>query len=100
MCDAFYHTELEAVLQEHQVDELYMAGWATDFCVDTTLRAAASREYHMTVLSDAHTTADRPHLAAASIIQHHNLTWADLIVPGRPIRVVATETLCAEFSRQ
>lgn len=41
-CDAFYKTELEAMLKWRRIDELIVAGWATDFCVDTTIRAAAS----------------------------------------------------------
>ena len=92
-CDAFYDTELDAVLKRRRVDELFISGWATDFCVDTTIRAAASREYDVTVVSDAHTAADRAHLSAASIIRHHNLTWAEMIVPGRPIAVVPADTV-------
>ena len=93
-CDAFYNTELDSLLRKHQVGELLVSGWATDFCVDTTIRAAASREYEITVISDGHTVADRPHLDAASIIRHHNSTWADLLVPGRKISVVSADTIC------
>jgi hypothetical protein len=32
--------------------------------------------------SDGHTTADRPHLSAAKIIEHHNAIWSDFIAPG------------------
>lgn len=92
-CDAFYKTELDSLLKEHKIDELLISGWATDFCVDTTIRAAASLEYSITVLSDAHTAADRPHLDAASIIRHHNLTWTDMIVPGRQINVVTADAV-------
>ena len=50
-------------------------GSATDFCVDTTVRAAASRDYEVALIADGHTTRDRPHLEAAAIIQHHNWMW-------------------------
>lgn len=94
ICDAFYNTRLDSLLKQHQVDELLISGWATDFCVDTTIRAAASRDYNITVISDAHTAADRPHLNAAAIIQHHNLTWSSLILPqGRKIRTLSAAAM-------
>lgn len=98
-CDAFYNTELESVLLHAGANELLIAGWATDFCVDTTIRSAASREYDLTVVADAHTAADRSHLAAVQIIRHHNKTWPDLIVPGRRIRVLNAEQIVSELSR-
>jgi nicotinamidase-related amidase len=36
-CDAFYNTELDSLLQQYHIDELLIAGWATDFCVATTI---------------------------------------------------------------
>ncbi len=92
-CDAFCNTELQSVLNQHDITEILIAGWATDFCVDTTIRAAASLSYSISVVSDAHTCADRPHLTAAAIIQHHNLTWVDLIVPGAPVCVVSADKM-------
>ena len=89
-CDAFCHTELQSALGQHDITELLIAGWATDFCVDTAVRAAASLNYSIRVVGDAHTCADRPHLSAAAIFQHHNLTWVDLIVCGAPVSVVKT----------
>ncbi len=97
-CDAFCDTELQSVLNQYDITELLIVGWATDFCVDTTVRAAAGRKYPVRVVSDAHTCADRPHLAAAAIIQHHNLTWIDLIVPGKSVRVVSTEKTLQELT--
>ncbi len=99
-CDAFYRTELDSLMKQHQVDELVIAGWATDFCVDTTIRAAASHEYNITVIGDAHTAADRPHLDADAIIRHHNSIWHDLIVPGRKIHVMTADTVARQFFGQ
>ena len=65
-CDSFYETELAGILEKHDVTKLIVAGCATDFCVDTTVRAAASRDYKVVVLADGHTTKDRPHLDAES----------------------------------
>lgn len=81
-CDSFADTDLAAQLEASGTDTLYISGFATEFCVDSTLRAAASRGLLVVALSDAHTTADRPHLSAEAIIAHHNWVWADMAVPG------------------
>jgi nicotinamidase-related amidase len=92
-CDSFYRSGLEEVLRERKITRLLVTGCATDFCVDTTIRSAASKDYDVIVVADGHTTADRPHLSAEKIIEHHNRVWENLILPGHPVRVVATETL-------
>jgi nicotinamidase-related amidase len=87
-CDSFYETELAGILDEQDVSKLVVAGCATDFCVDTTVRAAASRDYKVVVLADGHTTKDRPHLDAESIIRHHNFMWKNLILPHGQVKVL------------
>ena len=51
-CDAFYQTELEALLHAAGIRQLLISGSATDFCVDTTVRAAASLDFGVTVVRD------------------------------------------------
>jgi len=97
-CDAFYETQLAEVLARHGARELVVTGCATDFCVDTTVRAAASRDYEVTVVADGHTTADRPHVDAVSLIRHHNWLWQNLIHPKRPVRVVPAEDILKRLS--
>jgi nicotinamidase-related amidase len=92
-CDAFYRTDLEQELNRRNARRLIITGCATDFCVDTTLRAAASRDFDIFVAADAHTTADRPHLAADAIIRHHNYMWENLILPGNRVTVSPTAAL-------
>ena len=87
-CDAFYETELANVLEKHSVQQLIMTGCATDFCVDTTIRAAASRNYEVVVVRDGHTTKNRPHLDAKLIISHHNWMWENLILPRNEVKVL------------
>jgi len=87
-CDAFYETELAAVLEKHGVQQLIVTGCATDFCVDTTIRAAASYNYEVIVVKDGHTTKDRPHLEAKLIITHHNWMWENLILPRSEVKVL------------
>jgi nicotinamidase-related amidase len=90
-CDSFLGTELERVLATRGLRDIVVTGCATDYCVDTTVRAALARGYRTTVPSDGHTTADRPHLSAAKIIEHHNAIWRDFIAPGGPAKVCACD---------
>lgn len=80
-CDSFLDTELGFLLAEQPVDRLLVCGCATDFCVDTTLRSAAARGFEVVAVTDAHTTADRPHLSAEQIIEHHHWMWRHLSLP-------------------
>ena len=90
-CDGFYRTELEDCLKGRAIETLVITGYATDFCVDTTIRSAASREYQVIVVTDAHTTRDRPVLAAGQIVAHHEWLWSNLICPKRVSLVSAVE---------
>lgn len=98
-CDAFYETDLAAVLDKHRVTRLLVTGCATDFCVDTTVRAAASRDYEIVVVEDGHTTADRPHVDSLSVIRHHNWVWQNLIHPRRQIKVMPATRVIAQLER-
>jgi len=88
-CDAFLDTTLDAELRCRAIDTLVVCGAATEFCVDTTIRRAASEGYRVIVPADAHTTKDRPVLAAAQIVAHHNWVWAELSAPIPPVVVPA-----------
>ena len=93
--DAFYETELEDALHASSIDRVLVCGLMTEFCVDATCRAALSRNYEVTLVSDAHTTGDSSQddaqLKAAQIIDHHNRVLANLAHPARLAR------LCAEI---
>lgn len=93
--DAFSGTDLHTKLQGLAPERLLIAGWATDFCVDATLRSAVSHGYDVIAVSDAQTLADRPHLDAAGVIRHHTWVWANLITPGS-IRIATTAELLDE----
>jgi nicotinamidase-related amidase len=94
MNDSFAGTPLFDELVKQSVSTLGIAGWATDYCVDSTIRSAVSLGFRVIVPSDAHTVSDRTHLTAAQIIDHHNRTWAGLIAKP-PVRVAPTEELLA-----
>ncbi len=75
-------------------------GLTPDYCVDTTVRAAASLDYQVTVVRDGHTTSDRPYLDAATVKEHHNTVWENLILPRARIRLATAEELMAQLKRR
>ena len=89
-CDSFADTSLLQQLQACGTTTLFICGLATEFCLDTTVRAAPPHGFNVVVLSDAHTTGDRPHLKAQQIIEHHNWIWANMSVPGGHTLTVQT----------
>ena len=91
--DSFYGTELETILSGFGSDQLIITGCATEFCVDSTVRAAISRNYQVSVAADAHTTRDRSHLDAASIIRHHNWVWGHMLTAQSRVQVRSTRAL-------
>lgn len=90
--DSFYRSKLDAILKKLGVNQLVITGCATDFCVDSTVRSALNHDYRVTVISDGHTTADRPHLKAKRIIEHYNWIWKEMIPTEGIIQVVSTES--------
>lgn len=96
-CDAFYRTGLDDLLGQLRPQRLTLCGCATDYCLDTTIKNAASRGYALTVAADAHTTANRGELRAPQLIAHYNDVWANLIIPGNEIDVKSTEHILAAW---
>ncbi|MBS0910470.1 isochorismatase family protein [Tatumella sp. JGM118] len=92
-CDGFFQTTLARELNACGERTFTVCGCATDYCVDTTIKAGASLGYAITVAGDAHTTAERTFVSAQQLICHHNEVWAGLIVPGHPVQVAATRNI-------
>jgi nicotinamidase-related amidase len=86
-CDAFYGTALEAELRARGITTLLLTGYATDFCVDATLRSAVSKDFAVIVVADAHTTFANPVVSPEVVRQHHNWAWANSISKKR-VRVL------------
>jgi nicotinamidase-related amidase len=93
--DPFARTDLQANLEKIAPDRVLVAGWATDFCVDATVRSAVSNNYNVVVVGDGHTLSDRPHLDAPTVIRHHNWVWSNLITHSS-IRVANSTDLLLE----
>ena len=70
--DSFQDSSLESVLREQGIDELVICGFASEACVDTTVRSAYAKGFTNILVSDAHTTTRNPVLEAAQIVAHHN----------------------------
>jgi nicotinamidase-related amidase len=90
--DPFAGAELQARLNRIAPDRLLVTGWATDLCVDATVRSAVSHHHNVVVVTDAHTLSDRPHLDATSVIRHHHWVWRNLIAK-EPVRLATAYEL-------
>ena len=86
--DAFYRTDLDTVLKANGIDEITITGCATDFCVEATIQSALVKDYKITIIKDAHTTADRPFMSAESVIEHYNWVWENMTPVNGKIEVV------------
>lgn len=91
--DAFQNTGLKLLLDGLGVTDLVICGMQTEFCVDTTTRRAAALGYPVVLLSDGHSTNDKPHMAAVDIIRHHNHTLPNITSFGPVIRACTTAGL-------
>jgi len=58
--NAFSNTSLDQVLQDHQIEDVIIAGAVTAICIDSGGRAAHERGYRVTILSDC--ISGRSHL--------------------------------------
>ena len=90
--DPFHETPLSEILGNLGAERLLVTGWATDFCVDATVRRAVTLGRKLVAVADAHTVSDRPHLRAKAIIEHHNCIWSGLIAPAG-IEVLPTHAI-------
>lgn len=97
--DAFFATNLNRLLLDLNAETLFVSGWATDLCVDTTIRAAVSLGHRIVAVADCHTVADRPHLKASEVIRHHNWVWQNLLTTGDPVQVLSLAELSDLKSR-
>lgn len=91
--DAFLRTELEAVLQAHQVGEVIVCGMHSEFCVDTTARRALALGYPVVLIEDGHTSEGNAFVSAPQVIAHHNFTLANITSFGPRVRTVTAADL-------
>jgi len=94
--DSFLTTDLDSLLKQQQVDHLIVCGYASEFCVDTTVRRAAGLGYSIDLVSDAHTTHDKDHATGKLIRNHHNCTLPNISSFGVKIATISTYNLTHE----
>ena len=95
--DVSYKSDLQSKLIDLNVNELIITGCASDFCVESTIQSAISKDYNITVVSDGHTTGDRPHLKAEEVIEHYNWVWQNMIPTKGEIEVKSFEHIKNEI---
>lgn len=91
--DVFYKSSLQSKLSLLDVNELFITGCATDFCVASTIQSALIKNYNITVVEDGHTTADRPNLKANQVIEHYNWVWQNMIPTEGSLTVLKTDKI-------
>jgi nicotinamidase-related amidase len=87
--NCFAGTDLARELDRCGINELVIAGVKTQYCIDTTCRAAAERGLSVVLVEDGHTCADTPLLQARQIVDHHNATLRGpfaRVVPAADVR--------------
>ncbi len=77
--NAFWKTELESILRQHDIQKVLIAGMMTHMCVSSTTRAAMERGFDITVINDACATCSLQ-LDAIDIPAHtvHRTALAEL----------------------
>ena len=100
--DAFYRTDLAALLAERDVDTVVLTGLATDYCVDATARSALSHGLDVVLVADGHSPAadgdPAAGLTAEQVVDRHNRILGSAVHPGGVLRVVAAAEVV--FARQ
>ena len=90
--DGFYKTGLLDEIDQLGVGRLVICGLQTEFCVDTTARAAISHGFDVVLASDAHTTGDAV-TSAETTIRHHNYALGNLAHPDRRIVIAPSDQI-------
>jgi len=70
--DSFQGSTLASLLRDRGARSVAMCGFASDFCVDTTVRSGYAHGFEVTLAADAHTTTANAVLSAADTVAHHN----------------------------
>ena len=89
-------SNLQQLLDDRGVRQVVVTGYATEFCIDSTVRWSASLGYDVLLVTDAHTTHDKPHLSGAAIVGHHNATLPRMDSLGSPVRAAPAASVWAD----
>ena len=95
--DIFYNSGLQSKLEELKTTEIFITGCATDFCVESSIQSALAKDFDVTVVSDGHTTGDRPHLESEKVIEHYNWVWQNMIPTKGTLKVKSLADIKKSF---
>lgn len=73
---AFAATDLVERLHAVNAQGVVIVGLKTQYCVDSTCRAARDLGFDAVLIEDGHSCSDTPALSAEQIVSHHNATLA------------------------
>lgn len=73
--NSFYHTRLQEVLQQENVDALEIWGAQTQYCVDATVKFAHGLGYQLFMEKGGSTTADNSFMSAEQTIAFYEDIW-------------------------
>lgn len=91
--DSFFKTDLELLLRGRGITDVYLTGYASELCVDATARRSISLGFKTFLVTDGHSTKDRPTMKASEIIQHQNWVLSNLAMPGNQVSLVNSSDL-------
>ncbi|SHO47309.1 cysteine hydrolase family protein [Desulfopila aestuarii] len=91
--NSFLRTNLQELLEREGVNNLIVCGYATEYCVDSTVRAAAALGYSVQIVADGHTTHDKNHAPAELIRKHHNETLSSIKSFGVVIQAIRADEI-------
>jgi len=91
--DSFLRTPLGELLGRLGTERLVVCGYASEYCVDTTVRRSAALGFPVIIASDAHTTHDKAHLSGLQIRAHHNATLPGIDSFGPVIAAVPSASI-------
>lgn len=83
--DSFYETDLKACLENGNIGRLVVCGMMTHMCVDTTVRAAKSLGYEITLIEDGCASRD--------------LEWNGITIPADMVHGAYMAALNGRFAR-
>ncbi|WP_223485264.1 cysteine hydrolase family protein [Pseudomonas sp. A-RE-19] len=72
--NAFEMTDLADNLRSRGATGVVITGMKTQYCVDSTCRAARDLGFDAVLVSEGHTCSDTPVMKAKDIVAHHNAT--------------------------
>merc|ERR1712032_710692 len=65
-CDAFPGSDLEKLLKEHGIETVVLCGFLTNCCVESTMRTAYEKGFHVVTLTDCTATTSSEGQKAAA----------------------------------